>query len=183
MWFSLVGFKVGWINHSITNQHITLLKLPILNITFVCYGMNVFGMHYTCLFQQSSFPLWPGHDLLSTFVALAMAWWYLEGWTASKAWSKLMPRNADNLELVFLAGSATTTVCVLFVVALSCGRSYQYWTIRMGKIASLLVTWSSKHTHWLDMCTPPRSISANEGSKEVHQRRNHIEQATWTGYP
>ena len=112
MWFSLVGFEVGWISHSITNHHITLLKLPNINTTLLHYEINVCGMHYTCPFQQSSLPLWPGHDLLlafftssnllSTFATPAIAKWYPESWTALKAWRKLMPGNENNLELVFL---------------------------------------------------------------------------------
>ena len=47
-----------------------------------------------------------------------------------------MPGNTYNSELVFLVGSSTSTGCVLFVVAISCGRSYPCWTIRMDKNAS-----------------------------------------------
>ena len=67
IWFSLVSFKVRWINHSITNQQLTLLKVPNLYTTLLRCGINVSGMHYTYFFQQSSLPLWPGHDLLSAF--------------------------------------------------------------------------------------------------------------------
>ena len=158
MWFSLVGFKVGWISHNITNQHITLLKLPNFNTTLLHCGINVCGMHYTCLFQQSSLRLWPSHNLLlafftfshflSTFATLATARWYPKSWTTLKAWRKLLSRNANNLELVFFAGFATSTGCILFDVTISFGCSCPCWTIRMQKNAYVLVTGSSHQTRW-----------------------------------
>ena len=107
-----------------TSYHI--VETTNLNTTLLRCGINVFGMHYTCFFQQSSLLLWPGHDLLSTFFTSenllstfatpAMARWYPKSWTSSKAWRKLMPRNACNSELVFLVGSATSTGCVFLVL-------------------------------------------------------------------
>ena len=55
-----------------------------------------------------------------------------------------MLRNANNMELVFLVGSATSTGCVLFVVVILYGHSCACWTIRMEKNASLLVMGSSQ---------------------------------------
>ena len=134
---------MGWISHSITTQHITLLKQPNLNTTLLHCGINVSWMHYIGFFQQSSLPLWPGHDhlstfftfrnLLSTFVTPAMARWYPESWTTSKAWKKLILGNANNSELIFLARFATSIGCVSFVVAILCSRSCPYWTIRIKK--------------------------------------------------
>ena len=178
--------QVGWINHSITTQHITLSKQPNLNTTLLHCGINVSWMHYIGFFQQSSLPLWPGHDhlstfftfrnLLSTFVTPAMARWYPESWTTSKAWKKLILGNANNSELIFLARFATSIGCISFVVAILCSRSCPYWTIRIKKMH--LCSSQDHHSRRID-----RICALNHVTMHVRRYASMCCHPTWSSTP
>ena len=96
-------------------------------------------------FQQSSLPLWPGHDFLSAFFTSGNL---LSTFVTVSGHGQVILRGLDRFESVEKTNVGKCRqfgigfpywICYfhwicLFVVAISCGCSCSYWTISMDKM-------------------------------------------------